>query len=188
MDSYGTIETAGIACLTHWGDFDSGHSGSPLPNNLMKLVDVRETRQKVMESGVGEICIKGSSVACAYMGRSETISTVDEEGWFRTGDIGRFTPNGSLVVMIRKNSIFTLKNGAIVAPENLEGIYQQCAFVSQCFVTPDLNGDFNLAIVVPEIEYLNRWCCENNFTMNMKQACTDMVSVIYIQPPFSVSV
>lgn len=178
LDSYGTIETAGIACLSHWGDFDSGHSGSPLPNNLIKLIDVPETGHTVTESGIGEICIKGSSVACAYVGRSEIIPTVDGDGWFRTGDVGTFTSNGSLVVVIRKNSVFTLKGGAMVAPENLEGIYQQSAFVSQCFVTPDLNGDCNLAIVVPEIEYLNRWCCENNVTMNTEQACTDMVSII----------
>ena len=68
-----------------------------------------------------------------------------------------------------------LNNGARVAPENLEGIYHQSAFVSQCFVTPDLHQEHNIAIVVPEIEYLNRWCIDNNVNMNTDQACTDLV-------------
>lgn len=163
--------------MSHYGDFNSGHSGSPLPNNFIKLIDVPETGHTVTECGSGEICIKGSSVACAYVGPREIIPSLDEDGWFKTGDIGTFTSNGSLIVIIRKNSIFMLNNGSRVAPENLEGIYNQSAFVSQCFVTPDLNHEYNLAVVVPEIEYLNRWCIGNKLTMNTEQACTDLVNV-----------
>lgn len=59
LEGYGQTECAGLAVVTHFGDYATGHVGAPLPVSHIKLVDVPEMDHFVARSGVGEICIKG---------------------------------------------------------------------------------------------------------------------------------
>ena len=63
------------------------------------------------ETGEGEILVKGKTVMIGYHNDIEaTKEAFDEDGWFKTGDLGRFTEDGYLTVTGRKNSN-SIKNG-----------------------------------------------------------------------------
>lgn len=181
LDSYGLIECSGFATITAFKNYHSYHSGGPLSCNEIKLIDLPEFRYVVSETGIGEICIKGENVSPGYFdcsipaGRGNFL-----DGWLRTGDIGSWTEDHKLKVIERKENIIRLKSGSFVAPERIQSVYNQSAYVSECFVDADDGQNFLIAIVVPEIDYLNRWCVQNRLILNTEQACKDIQFKQYV--------
>ena len=82
-----------------------GNVGIPVPCLEVKLIDVAEAGYFASGSPPqGEICLRGPSVIKGYYKRPDlnedpTIFTPD--GWFRTGDVGQWNPNGTLSVIDR---------------------------------------------------------------------------------------
>lgn len=190
INSYGLTETAGfIALMSEMTVADNSvslHTGSPLTCNEIKLIDLPEFGHFVNTSGIGEICVRGLNVSAQYYVRSEKEkvkkqihqeegAVSDDDGWFATGDIGTRTPSGSLRVIERKENIVKLQRGLFISLEKVESIYNQSAFVSECFVDSDADGKFFVAIVVPEVDYLNAWCISNRILLNTEQACSDFL-------------
>jgi long-chain acyl-CoA synthetase len=117
------------------------------------------------ESNSGEIWIRGPTVFQAYYKMPEkTREDLDEQGWFHTGDIGRWTSQGTLCIIDRKKNIFKLSNGEYVAPEFLEGVYQESAFVSQIWVTGDSTWPFLLAVISVRHDHVLQWAAECSLT------------------------
>lgn len=79
--------------------------GLPLPSVEIKLLDVPEAGYRsTNELPQGEVLIRGASVIKGYYKRDdlnndETIFTKD--GWFRTGDVGQWNPDGTLRIIDR---------------------------------------------------------------------------------------
>lgn len=65
-------------------------------------------------------------------------------------------PNGSVKIIDRAKNIFKLAQGEYVAPEKLEGVYGQSAFVAQIFVHGESTESWLLAIVVAEIDQIKK--------------------------------
>lgn len=85
--------------------FQYGASGVPVPSMEVKLVDVKEAGYLTSETPQrGEIWLKGPSVTSGYFKRDdlnndESIFTKD--GWFRTGDVGEWNPDGTMKIIDR---------------------------------------------------------------------------------------
>lgn len=85
--------------------FQYGSAGVPMPSMEVKLVDVKEAGY--LTSGTpqrGEVWLRGASVTHGYFKRDdlnndESIFTKD--GWFRTGDVGEWNPDGTLKLIDR---------------------------------------------------------------------------------------
>ena len=60
-----------------------------------------------------------------------TLSTIDEEGWLHTGDIGEWTAWGTLRIIDKIKTVFKLANGDYVDPNRLEAIYVQSQYINQ---------------------------------------------------------
>ena len=73
------------------------------------------------ENGVGELCIKGESVAKGYYNDIEATSEAfGEDGFFHTGDSARIDKKGRIFLSGRKKNTIVLENGKNVYPEEIE--------------------------------------------------------------------
>ena len=70
----------------------------------------------------GEICVRGPQVMKGYWNQpEETAKAISEEGWFRTGDMGRMDERGYVYVEDRKKDMI-LVSGFNVYPNEVEGV------------------------------------------------------------------
>ncbi len=89
-------------------DTDVGHVGTVLPCAHIKLRDVPDMNY-FAGNGEGEVCFKGPCMTQGYYKNPEkTAELFDEDGWVRTGDVGKWLPNGTLKIIGRKKNIFKL--------------------------------------------------------------------------------
>ena len=73
------------------------------------------------ENGVGELCIKGKSVAKGYYkDETATKAVFDENGFFHTGDWASIDKKGRIFLSGRKKNTIVLENGKNVFPEEIE--------------------------------------------------------------------
>merc|ERR1712072_1244717 len=81
--------------------------------------------------GRGEVLIRGPAVGSGYLKQPDkTAEAFDEQGWFHTGDIAIFTPDGCLKIVDRLKNLVTLKGGEYIAIESMEKEYSKSIFVN----------------------------------------------------------
>ncbi|KAL3074122.1 hypothetical protein niasHT_033330 [Heterodera trifolii] len=153
-EGYGQTECVAAATITIEGDPVPGHVSVPVPCCAVKLIDVPELNY-FAKHGAGEVCVKGPNVFRGYYKMAEqTVETLDTDGWLHTGDIGRWTEQGTLKIVDRKKHIFKLAQGEYVAPEKIELIYMRSKYVAQCFVQGESLKTYLVAVVVPDFDVL----------------------------------
>ncbi|NWJ04869.1 ACSL5 ligase, partial [Crypturellus undulatus] len=154
FEAYGQTECSAGCTFSMPGDSTTGHVGSPLACNIVKLDDVEEMNY-FSSNNEGEVCIKGTNVFKGYLKDPEkTAEAIDKDGWLHTGDIGKWMPNGTLKIIDRKKNIFKLAQGEYIAPEKIENIYIRSAPVAQVFVHGESLRSSLIGIVVPDPETL----------------------------------
>ncbi|WP_329222808.1 AMP-binding protein [Streptomyces sp. NBC_01485] len=116
VNSYGLTETsAGVTYSAP--DEPATSTGSPVPGVEMTVVDVTGVPAPV--DLPGEIWVRGPSVASVYWTAAGPVPATDAEGWFHSGDRGRFDDEGRLTVVGRlKETIIT--GGENVDPAEVE--------------------------------------------------------------------
>lgn len=72
------------------------------------------------KDGIGEIKVKGDSVMLGYYKEPEKTAEVLKDGWFYTGDYGKFTDKKQLIITGRKKNLIVLTNGKNIFPEEIE--------------------------------------------------------------------
>ncbi|NWS54958.1 ACSL1 ligase, partial [Chunga burmeisteri] len=170
-EGYGQTECTAGCSLSLPGDWTAGHVGSPMPCNIVKLVDVQEMNY-LAAKGEGEVCVKGPNVFCGYLKDPEkTAEALDKDGWLHTGDIGKWLPNGTLKIIDRKKHIFKLAQGEYIAPEKIENVYLRSEALAQVFVHGESLQAFLVAIVVPDPETLRSWAKKKGFEGSYEELC-----------------
>ncbi|MEM6289774.1 MAG: AMP-binding protein [Myxococcota bacterium] len=112
LEGYGLTECSPTLTLNRPGDFRFDSVGKPLPSVELKLADD------------GEILARGPSVFGGYhKDAAATAGAFDDEGWFKTGDIGRWTDDGFLQIIDRKKEILVTAGGKNVPPGNIERLF-----------------------------------------------------------------
>lgn len=114
INGYGITECAPlIACNAN--KFRKRLSvGLPIPCNEVRIKDPDE-------NGEGEICVKGSNVMLGYYkDPAATAAAFTEDGYFLTGDYGKFDEDGCLYITGRLKNLIILSNGKNVYPEEIE--------------------------------------------------------------------
>lgn len=155
LQGYGLTETCGAATVTRFEDNKVGSVGTPLNGVEVKIDEPNE-------EGVGEVLIRGPIVMSGYYKNPEANrDAFTTDGWFRSGDLGRFDNEGHLYIVGRKKDIIKLPSGKNVFPEDVEAHYERTPFVSEVCVlglrdkTTEFKGAEKLcAVVVPNFDYL----------------------------------
>ncbi|KAK9322804.1 eukaryotic long-chain fatty acid CoA synthetase (LC-FACS) [Lipomyces orientalis] len=148
---YGLTETAAMCTLMSPYQHAIGTVGAPTTCVDIKLVDVPENGYlSTNNPPQGEVLIKGEAVSKEYYkNEKETKAAYTEDGWFRTGDIGEWAPNGHLKVIDRKKNLVKTLNGEYIALEKAESIYRTCSIVGNICVYADADHVKPVAIIVP---------------------------------------
>jgi fatty-acyl-CoA synthase len=150
--AYGNTETFTISsCFAaNTPEAVAGDShGEPLPGNTFKIVDPL-TGATVPRGERGEIAVKGPTLMLGYIG-TPLDETLDEEGFFRTGDGGYLDERGRLFWEGRLNDIIKT-GGANVSPIEVDGVIATCPGVklSRVVGVPhETLGEMVVACVVP---------------------------------------
>jgi long-chain acyl-CoA synthetase len=83
----------------------------------------------------GEIWLRGPNVTQGYLNRPQaTQEAWTEDGWFKTGDVGRVDENGFLYITDRKKELVVTAGGKKIPPTLIEGIFKRNSFISHAFL------------------------------------------------------
>lgn len=142
---YGLSETtATVSCFPETG-FEIGSVGTTLPGIEVKLGEENE------------ILVKGPTVMRGYYNRPEaTAAAFTADGWFRTGDAGRFDESGALVLTERIKDLFKTSNGKYIAPQAIESRLGEDRYIEQVAVIGD-RRKYVTAIIIPAFEALKEY-------------------------------
>lgn len=118
INGYGITECAPLIAANRPEFVTRASVGVPIPLDDVKI-------DSPNEDGEGEIIVKGPNVMIGYYKNEEaTEEVIDEDGYFHTGDIGKFDPKtGVLYITGRCKNLIILSNGKNVYPEEIEGAF-----------------------------------------------------------------
>lgn len=139
LQGYGLTETSPVLAGENDVYKRDGSVGFALPGIDIKI-------DKPNSEGVGEIIAKGPVVMHKYLDNEEATNEVLKDGWFHTGDLGKFDKDGFLFITGRKKYVIVLKNGKNIFPEELEILINQLGYVSESMVygKPDKDDDLTI--------------------------------------------
>lgn len=126
IEGYGLTETAPTLTMNRPDRYRFDTVGLPFPSVALRLAED------------GEIQAQGESVFGGYLGDPEaTRGAFTEDGWFKTGDLGRFTEDGFLQIIGRKKEILVTAGGKNVPPANIEARFAGDPLVAHVVVHGD---------------------------------------------------
>jgi long-chain acyl-CoA synthetase len=125
VQGYGMTETASLISLNHPFRATQGSIGKVLPGREFKL------------AADGEILVRGESVSTGYWEKGAPQNApAENDGWLRTGDLGKFDTEGNLRFRGRKKNVIVTPAGLNVYPEDLEAALKKHPAVRDCVVIP----------------------------------------------------
>ncbi|KAK4437813.1 Long chain acyl-CoA synthetase 2 [Sesamum alatum] len=158
-----------------------GTVGVPMTTIEARLESVPEMGYDALSSVPrGEICLRGSTLFSGYHKRPDLTAEVVVDGWFHTGDVGEWQPNGALKVIDRKKNIFKLSQGEYVAVESIESVYSRCPLITSIWVYGNSFESFLVAVVVPEKKALEEWAANNQEKGDFQSLCSNIKARKYI--------
>ncbi|WMV40637.1 hypothetical protein MTR67_034022 [Solanum verrucosum] len=173
LQGYGLTETCAGTFVSLPNQFDMlGTVGPPVPNVDVCLVSVPEMEYDALSSTPrGEICVRGDTVFSGYYKREDLTKEVLIDGWFHTGDIGEWQPNGSLKIIDRMKNIFKLSQGEYVAVENLENVFGNNLVIDSVWVYGSSFESFLVAVVNPSKQQVEKWAKQNGLSGDFNSLC-----------------
>ncbi len=149
---YGLTETSPVISVTDTDHMRIGSSGTPLTNVEVKIADD------------GEILTKGPHVMEGYYNNPEkTKEVMTDDGWFKTGDVGKLEDN-YLFITDRKKSVFKLSTGKYVAPQIIENKLTNSGYIDQVMVV-GYKRKFCSALIVPDFGNLKKRLADKGFSI-----------------------
>ncbi len=150
LQGYGLTETSPVVCCNTIEDNVLGTVGKPLEG-----VEVRIGKNS-------EILVKGPNVMKGYLNKpAETAKVIDKDGWFHTGDQGRFDKKGNLIITGRIKELIVTSYGANIAPAPIEAKITHSPYVEQAMIFGE-KRKYLVALLVPHQESVEKYAGDNN--------------------------
>ena len=142
---YGATECAPIICYRDWQTFAPGSCGRAALHQKVEI-DSPDPRRIP-----GEILTKGPNVMLGYYKNPEaTAETIDQNGWYHTGDLGTMDEDGNVYINGRSKNMLLGPNGQNIYPEEIEDKLNSMAMVLESIV---VQRDTKLvALVHPDMD------------------------------------
>lgn len=148
IEGYGMTETSPVIARSTFKDFRANTVGRVIPNMEARL------------AGDGELEVRGSSVFKGYWQNEEaTKKEYTEDGWFKTGDIGKLE-DGFLAITDRKKELMKTSGGKYIAPQPVESKLKSDGLVEYAALIGD-NKKFVSVLISPNFKALEGWAQQN---------------------------
>ncbi|WGF87648.1 AMP-binding protein [Marinivivus vitaminiproducens] len=145
LTGYGLSETSPILTFNRPGRARLESTGEPVPD-----VELRIAKPEG-DAADGEVQARGPSVFGGYWKNAEaTKATFTEDGWFKTGDLGRIDADGYLQIVGRSKELIVLSGGKNVQPEDVEAAFTGSSLIKEAATYED-DGKLGL-LVVPDAQ------------------------------------
>lgn len=134
---YGTTECAPLVAVNPYYAIKSNSVGVAAIGSEIRIADYNGEGETIYkEAGeIGEILVKGPNVMLGYYNApEETAAAFNEDGFFKTGDIGYIDEDKYVYITGRKKNVIVLNNGKNIFPEEIEEYLQKLEFVLECVV------------------------------------------------------
>ena len=159
-EGYGMTETSPVIAVSSREPYarEVGTVGFPLPGVEVKI-----------DPDNNEVLCRGHNVMMGYYKDDElTAQVIDADGWFHTGDLGRFTDKGQLVLVGRLKNIFKTSYGKYVNPQLIEEKFSESPFIENIVVVGE-NQKYAAALISPEFAFLECWCKRHDIIFTTAQ-------------------
>ncbi|KAH7031968.1 long-chain-fatty-acid-CoA ligase/ protein binding protein [Macrophomina phaseolina] len=141
IQGYGLTETYAVSVAQLAGDYSSGNCGPSAPSSEFCLESVPDMEYLITDSPRprGEVLLRGPTRFREYFRNpEETAKSIDEDGWFHTGDIGEIDEMGRLRIIDRRKNVLKLAQGEYISPERIENVYlANCNWLATAYVHGD---------------------------------------------------
>lgn len=124
-NGYGLTEAGTAITVNDLKPFRADTVGKPLPGMEVRIADPDA-------DGIGEVLVRSKTVMAGYLNDPELTAETIVDGWLRTGDLGRFDPQGHLHLFGRKKNMIVTEEGKNIYPEDVETVFEGLAVKEFC--------------------------------------------------------
>lgn len=144
LERYGMTEGGMFTSNPLEGERRGGTVGFPLPGTEVRVVD--DSDRPLPAGEIGHIQVRGENVFAGYWRMPEkTREVFTPEGYFRTGDLGRFDADGYLAIIGRDKDLI-ITGGLNVYPKEIEEAIDALPGVAESAVIGLPHSDFGEAV------------------------------------------
>ncbi len=148
FEGYGLTETSPALCFNNFEHVRFGSVG----------VALKETEFRI--AGDGEILVKGPQVMLGYYNDPDATTEAMQDGWLKTGDVGRIE-DGFIYITDRKKDLIITAGGKNIAPQPIENALKMDKYITSAYLYGD-RRPFLTALIVPNMERLLEFAKEKH--------------------------
>lgn len=153
LQGYGATETSPLLTLTSYEDAPRkmASAGRPVPRVEIKIVD--KGGKELPPGEVGEVIARGPQIMKGYFKNPRATAQKIKDGWYYTGDLGRFDEDGYLYILGRSDEMI-ITGGMSVYPSEVENVltaHSKVAEVAAVGIPDSKRGEALKALVVPKM-------------------------------------
>lgn len=168
LEGYGLTETAPVVCAAIPGEEKVGTVGKPFPGVEIKIGEN------------DEILVRGVNVMKGYFKKpEETARAIDAEGWFHTGDQGKFDAEGNLIITGRIKELIVTSYGKNIPPIPLEQALSSSKYIEQVVIWGD-KKPYLVALIVPARLTLEDYARENKIPFRQFEELLNHPAIIQL--------
>lgn len=149
LEGYGLTETCAAITVNTLNDNIPGTVGRPIGDVHIKIAED------------GEILVKSKKCFSEYYKDPESTKQAFEDGYFKTGDIGKINSCGHLIITDRKKELIKTSGGKYIIPRKLEDLLKLDPLISQVLIIGD-RQKFVTVLLSLDKPLLDNWAKSTN--------------------------